>query len=294
MSDGEQPSLVEDGYFTDPDGDFVIYTSDKIELKVLKAILERGSPFFRSMFSIPQPGTQTQTSLVAGSNRVDVTETSAIFSTLLRYIYPVVHPHIESTEELFYTLRAAEKYEIVPALLSLRQVMIQDRFIKHDPVRIYAIAMQFDLSFEARKAADATLEYGLLRTDALDGPEYDGFAARDYNILIRWHKKCCDDAVQVLSNYKLTSASACTTCQRWGCCWWELFSKKAVEVISVRPLSNEMFTTDFMVQAITNGTCETRWSMAFSANTRLLLSAIRTKLRAIRQKDVFGRSRFEY
>jgi hypothetical protein len=304
----QTPGFDDARFFTDPDGDFILRTSDGKEIKVLRAILSRASEFFKSMFNIPQPSTNSSEAstsppslvLSKGSSDLSVTiaESCLRMSLLLRLIYPVASPDFLpdlSSQDIFRLLGTAEKYALVPAIDALKALLGQKKFIDKDPVRVYAIARQFGYKDLARWAAQVTLRVGLVGCDvssphsgALNGEEYDGFLARDYVRLTSYHQSVASRAANVLSSYRLTSASACTTCQAWGCCWWPAFRTRALEAVQARPHDSAIWGTDFLVQAIINGECENRWMSAFSGNTRLVMNAIKTKIFAGDTVDVFG------
>jgi hypothetical protein len=66
--------------FDDLDADTILRSSDKVDFLVYKVILSKTSPVFKSMFSLPQPGTDTKQD---SHPVIDVAENSKVLAALL-------------------------------------------------------------------------------------------------------------------------------------------------------------------------------------------------------------------
>ncbi|KAF8334638.1 uncharacterized protein EI90DRAFT_2847515, partial [Cantharellus anzutake] len=85
------------------DGDVILRSTDGVEFRVHKYILSISSPFFSSMFTLPQTSGETQT--------IEIAEDAKTLDALLRFIYPTSGlRRIENLEEGISILFASRKY----------------------------------------------------------------------------------------------------------------------------------------------------------------------------------------
>ena len=121
-----------------PDGDIILRSSDEVVFKVHKLILRHGSPFFHDMFTLPQSSSEIQT--------IQMEESGFILGMLLGWIYPqesCQHQAIGLQDGLAL-LNAARKW-VLKKPLRLAVTMLEDILKKEDPLRAWAISIQFDL-----------------------------------------------------------------------------------------------------------------------------------------------------
>ncbi|PCH36295.1 hypothetical protein WOLCODRAFT_108515 [Wolfiporia cocos MD-104 SS10] len=137
--------------FDRTDADVVIRTCDNTDFRVHRIILSLASPFFQSMFSLPQPAAADKDLQV-----VPVTEDSTTIEALLRICYPIDDPVIMSPKHAGNVMEAACKYEIRVALAFLEKIMAS--FIQSKPLLVYAIACMHGRENLAREAATHTVK----------------------------------------------------------------------------------------------------------------------------------------
>lgn len=138
--------------FDASDADIIIITGGAYpsEVRAHRCVLTAASPFFRDMFSLPQPPSLPSTSSSTSDAqipRIPVPETREVFTALLCYVYPVPRPGVNSLDELTPLLGAALKYDFVIAVEALKELLVSPRYLKECPLRVYGIACNFDVSF---------------------------------------------------------------------------------------------------------------------------------------------------
>ncbi|KAF9002302.1 hypothetical protein BDQ17DRAFT_1243368, partial [Cyathus striatus] len=133
--------------FNDPKkSDVILRTSDNVDFYVYRIILSVASPFFESMFSLPQ-------SVLDDTNHpvIDVSEDSKIIDPLLRLCYPVDDPIIMDPIILGDILEAALKYEATEAVTILKSCL--RTFTIPNPLQVYIVACRLGLEDIASLAA---------------------------------------------------------------------------------------------------------------------------------------------
>ncbi|KAL5531309.1 hypothetical protein ACEPAG_4186 [Sanghuangporus baumii] len=133
------PSFGVSSPFLPPDGDVVLRSADGHEFYVAKNILTIASPFFRSMFSLPQPEDPGDIPTIS------VSEDGKTFDILLRFCYPVKNPVVEDLSLADTVLAAALKYEMEIAVQSICRVLVSEKALGTQGLRVYAIACQHEL-----------------------------------------------------------------------------------------------------------------------------------------------------
>src|SRR6202041_1557624 len=87
--------------FDVPDTNIIIRSSDLVDFRVHKSVLAMTSPFFRDLFSLPQPS-DTKTS--DGLPVVELSEDSELLNSLVSIIYPARTVAPSSYEKVLYLL----------------------------------------------------------------------------------------------------------------------------------------------------------------------------------------------
>ncbi|THH27166.1 hypothetical protein EUX98_g7020 [Antrodiella citrinella] len=196
----DEPAPVIDDPFnaSSPVADIVLRTSNDVDFTVIKAILSQASPFFHSMFTLPQPDQTT----VAGKPVVSVAEDDRVLDTILRICYPIPNPPVDFDIPV-HVLEAGKKYEISVvveyALEGLKDLM------ERDPASAYTIACSFGLEDEALAAAQYSLRFSL--PDILVQPtpfdRSNGLAVRSLAV---YHMQCRDTSLLALRQVALAAA----------------------------------------------------------------------------------------
>ncbi|KAK0432824.1 uncharacterized protein EV420DRAFT_599905 [Desarmillaria tabescens] len=229
-------------YFTD--ADIILSAEDtnsqKRRFAVHKCILSAASPFFRDMFSLPQP----PMAQITGLPTIDTTEVADVLHTLLQFIYPVPNPVLPSLGKLVPVLEAARKYDVLVALTSLRKQLISHKNITKNPLRIYAIASRYDLQDEIKVAAKYTLKKNVLDCPLSDDLKH--ITAYDYHRLLDFHRRYVR-ATQDALKPPQTAAFSGHHCSAW---WWTKYEEAAKDELAARPSTDVVFSLQFVSSCV--------------------------------------------
>ncbi|KAF8967440.1 hypothetical protein BDZ97DRAFT_1903337 [Flammula alnicola] len=211
--------------FDSADADVILLTTEaecSTEFHVHKCILAAASPFFYDMFSLPQE----DTSFVKKLPIIPVSETIAI------------------------------KYDFITAITTLRKLLISPQYLQSSPIRVYAIACQFELEEEAKVASRHTLNVSLL--DAPPCEELRYISAYDYHRLLALHRR---RSLAALNLIKVPVDLKCMHCNSSAFTmhdapkWWYEFERKAKEELAVRPATDVIFGMEFLFNAAQASGC---------------------------------------
>jgi hypothetical protein len=86
----------------------VIRVAGTLDFRAHKLMLSLVSPFFKTMFTVPQPPTNTPDTLP----HIDVHESAKTWENILRTIYPMPNPVVDDLHDLESLLLTATKYEM--------------------------------------------------------------------------------------------------------------------------------------------------------------------------------------
>ncbi|KAF8555639.1 hypothetical protein OG21DRAFT_1483687, partial [Imleria badia] len=96
--------------------DIILRSSDNIDFRVFKLFLSLASPFFETLFDIPQPDEENgDQEIKDGLVVIPVTEDGKTLDALLRFCYPCTladDPNIEVLKDAMDVLEAARKYSL--------------------------------------------------------------------------------------------------------------------------------------------------------------------------------------
>jgi hypothetical protein len=144
--EGDKESKFEP--LTYDDGDVVLRAGDA-DFRVHSFILRLASPFFRTLFQLPQPPSSTPEEKV-----ITMTESKEVVDKLLRWIYPVrTKPSVSSIDEAKQLSAAADKLEIECATQPLLESLTVLLAAEPNPLRAWALAVQFKHAAAKRAAA---------------------------------------------------------------------------------------------------------------------------------------------
>ncbi|KAF9016569.1 hypothetical protein BDZ89DRAFT_400901 [Hymenopellis radicata] len=148
--------------FNSADADVVLASCDGARFAVHKCILSLASPFFKDMFSLPQPSSGSS---VPKDVDIECTESKAVLCALLHFMYPVPNPQIASLDELVPLIEAAQKFRLEYLHDELRAMLIDERFgfVKKAPLRVYAIATRFPKGHASGGERPAAVQCSRLR-----------------------------------------------------------------------------------------------------------------------------------
>lgn len=132
------------------------------------------------MLTLPQPGTNTPSDATSRPPpSIDLPEDGKTLEILLRIIYPIQQPHIESISLLVKAFLAAEKYDMQGVISTLRLHLRDERFLTKTPVHVFAIACHFQFATEAKAASRASLTMNINDPSNLEIFEQTGFKIAD-------------------------------------------------------------------------------------------------------------------
>ena len=178
--------------------DIILRSSDNINFRVFKLFLSLASPFFETLFNIPQPAEENGDQEVRdGLAVIPVTEDSKTLDALLRFCYPctlVDDPKIEVLKDVMDVLEAARKYSLDAIEKKTRQVIANPKILEAEPLRCFVIAHQGRLREETLLAARYTLMQPLIPSWF---QEIELITATDLLTLLTYHRRC-GDAVYAL------------------------------------------------------------------------------------------------
>ena len=195
--------------FNKPSADLVLRSSDNVIFRVRKAILAEASPVFEDMFTLPvrQDPSPNDPTLV-----VHMAEDSRVLDGLLRLCYPISETQIRTLDEAIILLEPAKKYCMDSTLAYLGERLMV--FVEAQPVRVYALAIRYQLSEEVvRAAAKAFLKISFSSSEAKSLKDLDHISASAYARLLDYRDRCSAAAMRSVDDYSWIAAG------RW--CWLE-------------------------------------------------------------------------
>ena len=179
--------------------DIILRSSDNIDFRVFKLFLSLASPFFETLFDIPQPTEENgDQEIKDGLVVVPVAEDSKTLDALLRFCYPCTladDPDLEVLKDAMDVLEAARKYSLDAIETKARQAIVNPKILEVDPLRCFVIAHRGRLREETQLAARYTLTQPLIPSWF---QEIELLSATELLSLLTYHKKC-GDAVYALS-----------------------------------------------------------------------------------------------
>ena len=185
--------------FDHSQADIILRSSDNIDFRVFKLFLSLASPFFETLFNIPQPAHENADQEVKdGLAVIPVTEDSKTLDALLRFCYPCTladDPDLEALKDAVDVLEAARKYSLDVIEKKARKAIVHPKILEAESLRCFVIAHRGRLREETLLAARYTLTQPLIPSWF---QEIELLTAADLLSLLTYHKKC-GDAVYALS-----------------------------------------------------------------------------------------------
>jgi hypothetical protein len=254
--------------FDHPKADVILRSSDGIDFYVFKLLLTLASPFFETMFNLPQPAVGTCDDTKDGFPVVNMQEDSKTLDILLRFFYPSTlteDPSLESLTDILAIIGAARKYSLDSVEKQVCQALANPKVLKTDPVRCFAIARNARFKDETMTAARYSLGQPLIPAYF---PELELITASDLLALLVYHTKC-SNAVEpllakldwVLSHYKTSDACSWLFCgESWNgkhhckrsteaefvlwamhpVAWWVTYMRETFEILRGRPTGDSV------------------------------------------------------
>ncbi|KAL7280617.1 hypothetical protein ACG7TL_005554 [Trametes sanguinea] len=187
----------------DKPADLILRSSDGVDYNVYRCILALASPIFADMWSLPQPTPPSHRSHKADSPdlpAVAIPETAKTLETLLRLIYPLsTVPDFASIHDFKAAFLVAHKYEIDYTKTVLSSAL--SKYSGLEPLRMYAMAVRYDLPDVARLAARGFL---LMQDPLAMVDEVKELDVVAYHRLLVYRARCTN-SLKTLGDTSLTS-----------------------------------------------------------------------------------------
>ncbi|KAH9022503.1 hypothetical protein EDB84DRAFT_1580619 [Lactarius hengduanensis] len=175
--------------FDDPEADVVLRSRDSQTFRVLKLYIIRSSTVLSDLIQAAFDSFRVA-NVTSNEERlleVQLSDSSAVLSSLLTFIFPVL-PILPSTlEETMELLAVAQKYEMSSTLTHIRgSLALQDPpFIRPENAFLaYSVAQRYGLRKEAIQAARLTLKFTL----TIERPELEVVPGAYLHELWNYHK----------------------------------------------------------------------------------------------------------
>ncbi|KAJ7215014.1 hypothetical protein GGX14DRAFT_496598 [Mycena pura] len=196
--------------FDSTGGDVQLRSSDGVDFHVHRLVLSLASPFFKDMFSLPQPDPGLEVATI------QMSETASVLYRALRFWYPGAEPPaIQTLDELREMLEVLIlKYDmqfIVPAAKKhLRE------FLAEDSVAVFAIACRHEWRDVALEAAKSSLRLPIRAFESRPA-QLEYMTADTYHSLLHYHTKCAIVATASTSALRWASYADIpgTGCTNW-------------------------------------------------------------------------------
>jgi hypothetical protein len=144
-----------------PNADITLRSSDSVDFHVHRSVLVASSPFFRDMFSLPQPPNDAAPDALPV---VDLSEDAETLNSLVSMLYPVVPEMPHCSDSILTLLAAASKYDMDTVQFFIRAEVSRMGLLSSscpEAFHVYAVAYRKGLVPEMAAAARHTLGYPL-------------------------------------------------------------------------------------------------------------------------------------
>ncbi|KAI6112933.1 hypothetical protein F5141DRAFT_747811 [Pisolithus sp. B1] len=200
MSASSSPSCAPSP-FDHAKADVILRSSDDVDFRVFKLFLSLASPFFETLFDLPQPSEEmnTDVEIKDGLPVIPVSEDSKTLDPLLRFCYPCTlseDPALEDFRDIINVLEATKKYSLDAIESTVCKSLFNPKILEANSLRCFAIAHRARMRDECVLAAKHSLREPLV---PMWFEEIELITSSELLSLLTYHKKC-SDAVQVLKD----------------------------------------------------------------------------------------------
>lgn len=252
--------------FDHPKADVILRSSDNVDFRVFKLFLSLASPFFETLFELPQPSEEKTENweMKDGLAVVPISEDSRTLDALLRFCYPCTlteNPSLDHFKDVVNVLEAAKKYSLDEIENTICQALFNPKILEVDSLRCFAIARRARLRDQTLMAAKYSLREPLI-PEWFD--EIGLVTSADLLALLTYHQKCGSALKKLHLNYswikqhyqnrtsgswllgQTTTGHGCncpksTTVQLFGCycvLWWQEFMVATFEALKDKPCAD--------------------------------------------------------
>lgn len=290
--------------FDEPNADVILRTSDNVDFRVFKAFLSFSSPFFRSMFDLPQVPEKIgddETETKGGLPTIPVSEHSIVLRRLLLFCFPLDVEVYDDMEDIQSLLEVSIKYNVERAEKKAKEWLMLPRFVEAEPVRVFAIACRHGLREEALAAARFAWTRPIL--DENIGRELDHTTGTQFFQLLRYQKRCIQAARTAATDFVWIERTTfcwfqCPSCRGivgtvgpdrapWSySSWWDSYMKRVADAFENctwgQKMQDDLFNN---IMTDTQNTCSACYLKVFDdmrVFSRLLQTQIEDTIRKVR------------
>jgi len=223
----DQPTRT---FFDYPDADIVLRSCDSQEFRVLKIYLIKSSPVLgKRIQAIPEPSYST---ISSGAQPllpiVQLSDSCAILSSLLTFIFPVSSILPPTLEEIMELLSVAQQYDMVSVLADIRcYVALKDPPLiwPENAFHAYSLAQKHGLRQEAAEAAKKITLTFSLDIETLEGRSDIPQGVYLYE-LWKYHQSVQNNLLSNVDNFRGSAAGGtltglhCVAKTHWGIPQW--------------------------------------------------------------------------
>lgn len=208
--------------FNHAKADVILRSADGVEFRVFMLFLSLASPFFETLFGLPQaPDGASDQEMKDGLAVIAMSEDSKTLDLFLRFCYPSTlaeDPSLDSLTEVLAVLAAARKYSLDLIERKVCQALANPKVLETEPLRCFAIARNARLKNETIVAARHNLRQPLV--PALFA-EINLISASELLALLTYHKKCTIAVQALMKDFQWMTAHYGSI---GGCSW--LFNRQ--------------------------------------------------------------------
>ncbi|KAJ7645509.1 hypothetical protein DFH06DRAFT_1211562 [Mycena polygramma] len=226
--------------------DLILQSSDNVNFFVYRLLLSLVSPVFKDMFAMPQPVSE---SAAESHPVIPVAEDSETLHKILTWCDPRVFPALGTLEEIQIVLRVADKYCMESVTKRVGEMLAFGISglcpSGSGSVRVYAIAVRYNLTALAHKAARCSLDAKWEDLMNEDSPELAHVPASALHRLQQYRLACGTVAKKAAVDWTwITEAtgivSECSVCasslppRHWSK-WWARYMAIAADELYRNP-----------------------------------------------------------
>ncbi|KIN97053.1 hypothetical protein M404DRAFT_104388, partial [Pisolithus tinctorius Marx 270] len=198
--------------------DVILRSSDDVDFRVFKLFLSLASPFFETLFDLPQPSEEmnTDVEMKDGLPVIPVSEDNKTLDPLLRFCYPCTlaeDPALEDFRDIVNVLEAAKKYSLDTVAKTVCKSLFNPKILEANSLRCFAIACCTRMQDECALAARYMLWEPLVPTWF---EEIELITSTELLTLLVYHRKCAT-AIQAL---KVDLSWITTEYTQWAAAPW--------------------------------------------------------------------------
>ena len=196
-------------YQPSSDADITLRSGDETLFAVSSVLMKLTWGFFKAMFTLPKDPASPKP-----PEPIPMQEKAEVVAGLLNLSFRLGMPPLDSIDTLETLLRAAEKYEVMSAVVMIRSALTSP-VLEASPLRIYGIAYERGWYKEASWASSKTLTLDLCSPESVsDLSRVDGAAIMKLMALHRKRRDLFRDRLDDvdLFPYATTSQLVCHSC----------------------------------------------------------------------------------